>query len=283
MSTPDTVWAEAPGLSDKELKAVTRLVYEKSGITLHSGKRALVLARLQKRVVQGGFGSFENYLRHVQADASGDELTALLDAIATNHTSFFREMQHFDFLRATVLPPLMARAGTPILGWSAACSSGEEPYTLAMTCLQVLGEQAPQRVRLLASDLSTKVLRVARAGVYSADRVANLPFETLRKFFEKGLGVHQGTVRVAPLVRRMIDFQQINLLDVPASGAAYDFIFCRNVMIYFDAQVQQRVVQGLERRLAPGGYLFISHSESLNGTTHGLTWVAPAIYRKAPR
>jgi chemotaxis protein methyltransferase CheR len=283
MSTPDTVWAEAPGLSDKELKAVTRLVYEKSGITLHSGKRALVLARLQKRVVQGGFGSFESYLRHVQADASGDELTALLDAIATNHTSFFRETQHFDFLRTTVLPPLMARGGLPILGWSAACSSGEEPYTIAMTCIQAMGDQAAQRVRLLASDLSTKVLRVARAGVYSADRVANLPFETLRKFFEKGLGAQQGTVRVAPEVRRMIDFQQINLLDVPASGPQYDFIFCRNVMIYFDGQVQQRVVQGLERRLAPGGHLFISHSESLNGTTHGLTWVAPAIYRKAPR
>jgi chemotaxis protein methyltransferase CheR len=283
MSIPDTVWAEAPGLSDKELKAVTRLVYEKSGITLHSGKRALVLARLQKRVLQGGFGSFENYLRHVQADTSGDELTALLDAIATNHTSFFRETQHFDFLRTTVLPPLMSRGGLPILGWSAACSSGEEPYTIAMTCLQVLGDQAPQRVRLLASDLSTKVLRVARAGVYGADRVASLPFETLRRFFEKGLGAQQGTVRVAPEVRRMIDFQQINLLAVPVSGPSYDFIFCRNVMIYFDAAVQQRVVEGLERRLAPGGYLFISHSESLNGTTHGLTWVAPAIYRKAVR
>jgi chemotaxis protein methyltransferase CheR len=283
MSTPETVWAEAPGLSDKELKAVTRLVYEKSGITLHSGKRALVLARLQKRVMQGGFGSFENYLRHVQADGSGDELTALLDAIATNHTSFFRESQHFDFLRTTVLPPLQSRNGLPILGWSAACSSGEEPYTLAMTCIQALGNQAPQRVRLLASDLSTKVLRVARAGVYNADRVANLPFETLRKFFEKGLGAQHGTVRVSPEVRRMIDFQQINLLEVAASGPQYDFIFCRNVMIYFDAQVQQRVVQGLERRLAPGGHLFISHSESLNGTTHGLTWVAPAIYRKAPR
>lgn len=282
MSAPDVVWAEAPDLSDRELKAITRLVYEKSGITLHSGKRALVLARLQKRVMQGGYGSFEQYLKHVQADTSGDELTALLDAIATNHTSFFRESQHFDFLRTTVLPPLVARPGAPpILGWSAACSSGEEPYTIAMTCLQLIGDDAGRRVRLLASDLSTKILRVAKAGVYGDDRVTNIPFDTLKKYFEKGLGAQKGTVRVGPAVRRMVEFQQVNLLELPQASTLYDFIFCRNVMIYFDAQVQQRVVQGLERKLAPGGYLFISHSESLNGTTHGLTWVAPAIYRKA--
>ena len=284
MQGVDTAWADAPGLSDRELKAITRLVYEKSGITLHSGKRALVLARLQKRVIQGGFGSFERYLQHVQADATGDELTALLDAIATNHTSFFREAQHFDFLRNVVLPPLASRSpGLPILGWSAACSSGEEPYTIAMSCVQQLGDQAQRQVRLLASDLSTKVLRVARAGVYHADRVSGLPLDTLRRFFEKGLGAQQGTVRVNAALRRMIDFRQINLLEPPPAGTPFDFIFCRNVMIYFDQQVQQRVVQGLERQLAPGGYLFISHSESLNGVTHGLTWVAPAIYRKAPR
>ncbi len=282
MSVPDVVWAEAPDLSDRELKAITRLVYEKSGITLHSGKRALVLARLQKRVMHGGYGSFEQYLKHVQADTSGDELTALLDAIATNHTSFFRESQHFDFLRTTVLPALVARPGAaPILGWSAACSSGEEPYTIAMTCLQLMGDDAGRRVRLLASDLSTKILRVAKAGVYGDDRVTNIPFDTLKKYFEKGLGAQKGTVRVGPAVRKMIEFQQVNLLELPQSGTLYDFIFCRNVMIYFDAQVQQRVVQGLERKLAPGGYLFISHSESLNGTTHGLNWVAPAIYRRA--
>ncbi len=279
MSATDAVWAEAPDLNDRELKAITRLVYEKSGITLHSGKRALVLARLQKRVMQGGYGSFEQYLKHVQADTSGDELTALLDAIATNHTSFFRESQHFDFLRTTVLPALAARSGAPpIQGWSAACSTGEEPYTIAMTCLQLLGDDAGRRVRLLASDLSTKILRVAKAGVFT-----NIPFETLKKYFEKGLGAHKGTVRVGPAVRQMIEFQQVNLLELPQSSTLYDFIFCRNVMIYFDAQVQQRVVQGLERKLAPGGYLFISHSESLNGTTHGLSWVAPAIYRKAPK
>lgn len=284
MANLERVWTETvPDLSDRDLKAISQLVYEKSGITLHSGKRALVMARLQRRVRQGGFETFEQYLKHVKADTSGDELTALLDAIATNHTSFFRELQHFEFLRSVVLPPLAARSPvSQILGWSAACSSGEEPYTIAMTCIDQLGDQA-RRVRLLASDLSTKVLSMAKAGVYRAERVENVAYETLRKHFEKGLGAQHGTVRVSPAVRLMVEFRQINLLEPPLSPGGFDFIFCRNVMIYFDAAVQQRVVAHLERRLAPGGYLFISHSESLNGISHGLTWAAPAIYRKGPR
>lgn len=285
MAHSEAAWTDpVPDLSDGDLKAISQLVYEKSGITLHSGKRALVMARLQKRVRQGGFPTFRAYLKHVHADPSGDELTALLDAIATNHTAFFREAQHFDYLRTAVLPPLAARgAGWPILGWSAACSSGEEPYTIAMTCIDALGDHCARRVRLLASDLSTKALRVARAGVYRSDRVENLAYQTLRRHFEKGLGAQHGTVRISPTVRQMVDFQQINLLDLPQSGPLFDFIFCRNVMIYFDASVQQRVVERLERRLAPGGHFFISHSESLNGIEHGLTWAAPAVYRKAQK
>jgi chemotaxis protein methyltransferase CheR len=269
-----------PELSDRDLKAIAELVYEKSGITLHSGKRALIIARLQKRVKHGGFANFAQYLRHVEADRTGDELTALLDAIATNHTSFFREGQHFDFLRDVVLPPLMARSdGGRIQGWSAACSTGEEPYTIAMVCSERLGAQA-SRLKLLASDLSTKVLKTAKAGVYRADRVNGLSLETLKRHFEKGLGSHEGTVRVRAALRQLVEFRQINLLEPITPGQMFDFVFCRNVMIYFDTRVQQRVVTALERRLLPGGYLFISHSESLNGVQHGLRWVAPAIYRR---
>jgi chemotaxis protein methyltransferase CheR len=153
---------------------------------------------------------------------------------------------------------------------------------MAMTCIDKLGDQAPARVKVLASDLSTKVLKIAKTAVYSAERVQAVPIEVLRRHFEKGLGAQQGTVRVAPAVRQLVDFRQINLLE-PGLEQLFDFIFCRNVMIYFDAQVQQRVVQHLERRLAPGGYLFISHSESLNGIAHNLTWVAPAIYRRGQK
>jgi len=264
-------------LSDADLSRIVRLVYERAGITLHSGKRALVLARLQKRLRAGGFSSFRDYLAHVERDASGAEITALLDAIATNHTSFFREPQHFDFLRSTVVPAL---AKGQIRFWSAACSSGEEPVTIAITLLDALESQHHARIRILASDLSTKALAAASAGVYKMERVAGIPLDVLRRHFERGLGAQTGQARVASHVRRLIEYRQLNFLEASDIGERFEVIFCRNVMIYFDRDVQQRVVSLLERHLAPGGYLFISHSESLNGTTHGLRWVAPAIYQR---
>jgi chemotaxis protein methyltransferase CheR len=264
-------------LSDAELSRIVRLVYERSGITLHAGKRALVLARLQKRLRAGGFARFRDYLAHVEADASGIEITALLDAIATNHTSFFRESQHFEFLRSTIVASL----GTgPIRIWSAACSSGEEPVTLAVTLLDALESHHHGRIRILASDLSTKALAAAATGVYKMERVAGIPLDVLRRHFERGLGRQAGQARVAAHVRRLIEYRQLNFLEASDLGERFDVIFCRNVMIYFDRDVQQRVVSLLERHLAPGGYLFISHSESLNGTSHGLRWVAPAIYQR---
>ncbi len=279
---PPIALASGLELTDVDLSKIARLVYEKSGIKLHAGKRALVAARLQKRVRQGGFSSFREYLRCVQLDESGGELTALLDAITTNHTALFREPQHFDFLREVVVPPLVARGGT-IAGWSAACATGEEPYSIAMTLADSVGEDVASRVRLVASDLSTRALGVARAGVYKTERVAALPVESQRKFFEQGTGARRGLVRVAPVLRRMVEFRQANLLDSAHDGAPFDFIFCRNVMIYFDQPAQQRVVSMLEQRLAVGGYLFISHAESLSAVQHGLEWVASAVYRRVQR
>ncbi len=271
-------------LSDRDLAIIIRLVYAKSGISLFKGKRALVTARLQKRVRTGGFGSFKEYIRYVQTDTSGDELTVLIDAIATNHTSFFREPQHFECLRDLVLPSVLTRvAGGVIRGWSAACATGEEPYSIAMTLFEHLGEAATWRVRLLASDLSTKALAAARAGAYKPQRLADLPSSMLLRYFEKDDVLPPGSMRVSSRLKQIVDFARINLLDAAPPGAPFDFIFCRNVMIYFDREVQQRVVEGLERRLLPGGYLFVSHSESLNSLSHGLTWVAPAVYRKLGR
>jgi len=264
-------------LSDAELSRIVRLVYERSGITLHAGKRALVLARLQKRLRAGGFSSFRDYLAHVERDASGGEITALLDAIATNHTSFFREPQHFEFLRSTVVP-LLATGNIRI--WSAACSSGEEPVTIAITLLDALDARHHARIRILASDLSTRALTVASCAVYAMERVAGIPLDMLRRHFERGLGAQTGQARVAAHVRRQIEYRRLNFLEASDLGERFEVIFCRNVMIYFDRDVQQRVVSLLERHLVPGGYLFISHSESLNGTTHGLRWVAPAVYQR---
>jgi chemotaxis protein methyltransferase CheR len=278
---PASVLTAIPVLSDRDLATITRLVYVSSGITLHSGKRALVTARLQKLLKQSGCGTFREYIRHLQDDKSGSELTAMLDAIATNHTAFFREPQHFEFLAKVVLPSLRAREETtPILGWSAACSSGEEAYTIAMTAYEVFGGDSGRPLRLLASDLSTKALTRAVAGIYKAERLDGVPRHLVPRYFEKGGDLPAGTVRIAERIRRVVEFRQLNLLEAPPPGRPLDFIFCRNVLIYFDRSIQQGVVQRLEERLAPGGYLFTSHSESLNGVTHGLTWVAPAVYRR---
>jgi len=267
-------------LSDRDLAAIIRLVYEKSGIALHRGKRALVAARLHKRVMQTGCATFGEYVRHLSTDATGAELTVLLDAIATHHTAFFREPQHFDYLARVVLPQLRARAErSPVLGWSAACSSGEEPYTIAMVAFEHFGETASSRFRLLASDLSAPVLLRATRGVYKADRVATLPRHIVLKYFERP-ATSPGTVAIVESLKRIIEFRQLNLLDAPPPGRPLDFIFCRNALIYFDRDTQQRVVRQLEARLACGGYLFTSHSESLNSLSHGLTWVAPAVYRR---
>ena len=267
-------------LTDRDMTMIVRLVYEKSGISLHEGKRALVTARLQKLLRRSGANTFREYLRLIEADKTGAELTAMLDAIATNHTAFFREPQHFDFLARVVLPALRNKAEfEPIYAWSAACSSGEEPYTIAMAACEQLGDYARRTVQILASDLSTKALTKAAAGIYKTDRVDGIPRHLVLKYFDK-LPAQPGMVRISEAIRRMVDFRQLNLLEAPPRGRHFDFIFCRNVLIYFDRIVQQRVVEQLEDRLARGGYLFTSHSESLNGLRHGLTWVAPAVYRR---
>ena len=278
MSNP--IVSISPECTDRDLAAIAQMVYERSGITLHAGKRALVLARLQKRLRQTGAASFRDYINLLQRDVSGEELTAMLDAITTNHTSFFREPQHFDFLAQTVLPPLGDRTGKPILGWSAACSTGEEAYTVAITACQAVGESAARRVKLLASDISSRAIARAAGGVYRSERTAEMPRHLVLKYFQKASAPQTGVLQVTPAVRQMIEFRRLNLLHPAPPGPPFDFIFCRNVMIYFDRAAQQRVIDSLETRLARGGYLFISHSESLNGLRHGLSWVAPAIYRR---
>src|SRR5215471_18870969 len=251
----------APELSDRDLSSIARLVYNACGINLHEGKRALVAARLQKRLRHGGFQSFRQYIRYVRADETGRELTALLDAIATNHTSFFREPRHFDFFTRTVLPPLVERTG-PMSIWSAGCATGEEPYAIAMLLTERLGTGAGGRVRLLATDLSTKALATADAGVYKSLKLSELP-PGFDKYFVRGVRTQEGYVRVTPALRALVEFRWLNLVEADDAPAAYDVIFCRNVMIYLEAPVQQRVIASLERRLVPGGYLFLSHSESL--------------------
>jgi len=267
-------------LSDRDLARVVKLVYDRAGINLHEGKRELITARLQKRLRALRLHSFGQYLDILGRDADGLEMTAFLDALATNHTSFFREPQHFDLLKSRVVPELLARPGRPPIEiWSAACSSGEEPFTLAMTLAECLPAGA-DGFRMLASDLSTKALAIAKSGTYKMDRVKDMPLDVLRRHFERGLGPQLGYARIVAPLRRHVEFAQLNLIEIGDLNRRFDVIFCRNVMIYFDLHVQQRVVTMLERHLRPSGYLFISHSESLNGVSHGLRWIAPAVYQR---
>ena len=265
-------------LTDGDLRRIITIVYDQSGITLDTGKKALVSARLQKRLRTLGLPSYSAYLAHLGRDRSGEELTRLLDAIATNHTRFFRESQHFDFLREQIVPALADKAkGVGLDGWCAASATGEEPVTITITLL----EAGVRRFRLLASDLSTKALAAARRGVYPLDSVKDVPQSLLRKYFERGLGEQDGLARVATEIRQHVEYRALNLIAMDRLDRQFDFIFCRNVMIYFDKRVQQRVVSMLEAHLAPGGHLFIAHSESLNGISHGLTWIAPAVYQRS--
>jgi chemotaxis protein methyltransferase CheR len=264
-------------LTDREMDRIVRLVYERSGITLHQGKRALVVARLHKTLKSGGFRSFSDYVRHVETDRTGQELSALIDAISTNHTSFFREDEHFHYLTTHVLPPLGEK---PVRVWCAACSTGQEPVSIAVTLMDALPPSHHARIRLLASDISTRALKTASAGVYPLRAADGLPHSVLKSYFERGLGADEGKVRVRARVRRAIEYRRLNLIEVDSLNETFDVVFCRNVMIYFDKAVQQRVVSMIERHLAPGGYLFIAHSESLNGLSHDLNWMAPAVYQR---
>ena len=264
------------------MRKIATLVYANSGICLRSSKRALVMGRLQKRLRQGGFRSFGEYLAYLEGDRSGTELTTMLDAISTNQTRFFREPAHFQFLGNRVLPALMARPGaSPVAGWSAACSTGDEAYSILLTLLDRVPVAHHHRIRLLGSDLSTEALRVAQAGVYPLERVSDLPRTTLRRYFERGIGEQEGLARVNRRVRSLIEFRRLNLIKIENLGRTFDFIFCCNVMIYFDREARQRAVSMLERHLVPGGHLFVSHAESLSEIDHRLRWCAPGVYQRS--
>jgi chemotaxis protein methyltransferase CheR len=268
-------------LSPCEFRKISELAFQTSGIELGHGKQQLVQARLGKKIRQGNFGSFEAYYRHVKADQTGQELTALLDALTTNFTSFLREASHFEFLRKTILPALdaAARAGS-IRIWSAACSTGEEPFTIAFSLLEELGMAAADRIKILASDLSTRVLETAVQAAYPSDRFSKCPPDWLRKYLLRGSGRWEGWYRVKPEVRQLIEFRRLNLMETFRPERLFHVIFCRNVMIYFDKDTQARLVNRLAACLEPGGYLFIGHSESLNGLDHPYAYVKPAVYRK---
>jgi chemotaxis protein methyltransferase CheR len=265
-------------ITEEEFGQFSALVYRECGILLPATKKALLVTRLSKRLRELGVPSFQAYYNLIASDPGGSEFTRLLDLISTNKTDFFREPVHFEFLRTRILPELQRLKQVRI--WSAACSSGEEPYSIAMSVADGV-EYPPQwDCRILASDLSTRVLSKAASGIYEADRVRALPLDVLRRHFLKGRGEHAHLFKVKPHLTEMIVFRRINLIaERYPIKTPLDMIFCRNVMIYFDRPTQARLMAKFRHHLKPGGYLFIGHSESLQWVDHQFRYVAPTIYR----
>ncbi len=264
-------------LRARDFKLIRDIIYQKIGVDL-AGKEVLVAARIGKTMRELRIASFEQYCAHVQRDPTGEAMTTMVDALVTNHTSFFREPQHFDFLRRIILPELPPDA--PVRIWSAACSSGEEPYSIAFTLIEELGYPTVSQARILATDISERILAAAKRGLYPGSRFQSVPLERLRRHMLKGYGQSEGQYMMKKEVRGLVDFQQVNLMEDFSRVGMFSAIFCRNVMIYFDQMTQQRLVNRLAAQLEPGGYLLIGHAESLNGMEQPLTYVCPATYRK---
>ena len=266
-------------ISPEEFQRFRTLIYGESGIALNDEKHGLVSSRLSKRLRALGLSTFSDYYEHVTRDSNREEFTRMLDLISTNKTDFYREPRHFDFLREEILPQL--ESDKVIRIWSSACSSGEEPYTIAMTLYDSVADPAQWDWKILATDLSTRMLEQAEAGVYDEERVHDVPPETVKRHFLRGRGSREGMLKVKPHLSGMVRFRRVNLMDerFPIK-TPLDLIFCRNVMIYFDRPTQERLVNKFYQYLKPGGHLLIGHSESLQWVAHPFTTVAPTIYRK---
>ncbi|MEK0445391.1 MAG: hypothetical protein RLZZ399_712 [Verrucomicrobiota bacterium] len=262
---------------------LTRIVYEHSRIRLGPDKQPLVTGRLSKRLRELNLQSFEAYCELLRSPAGVAELSPLIDLISTNHTHFFREAGHLDFLRQTAVPEFVAKLGArePLRIWSAASSSGEEPYTIAIVLSEYFRTQPVHPWVIEGSDISTRILEHARNGIYSQDRVKLPDVQWLPRYFQKGSGDFEGYYRVKQSLRDLVKFHHLNLLQTPYPVATNQHvIFCRNVMIYFDQKTREELVEKLTNQLAPGGYLIVGHSESLLGIKHHLRSVKATIYKK---
>ncbi|TAK65202.1 protein-glutamate O-methyltransferase CheR [Methylobacter sp.] len=262
-------------LQDKEFTQFRDLIYRIAGINMSPAKKPLVTSRLAKRLRHYGLTSYGDYFKMITADNSAEELQIAVDLLTTNETHFFREPKHFDFLRQRILPE--RKPGTPFRIWSAACSSGEEPYSIAMLLDDALAN-APWEI--VASDLSTRMLEKARTGLYPLERMLEIPKPYLSNYCLKGTGTQEGTLLIERKLRERVRFIHYNLTEAPPKLGGFDVVFLRNVMIYFDQNTKRQVVSSLLSLLRPGGYILIGHSETLNGISDDVRLVQPAVYRK---
>ena len=261
-----------------DFERIRKLIYKRAGISLHAGKQAMVYSRLSRRLRDSGFNSFGHYLQALESatGAAGEqEWQEFVNCLTTNLTSFFREDHHFPVLHAE----LTARRNANLRIWCNAASTGEEPYSLAMVALEALGANASTKI--FCSDIDTKVLATAEAGVYAADARGLSP-ERLRQHFMRGTGANSGFIRIKPELKRLVEFRAFNLMDERWSlGDPFDIVFCRNVMIYFDAPTQRRVLERMHRAMRPGGLLFAGHSENFSESKDLFRLRGKTVYERA--
>ncbi len=272
-------------LTNREFARIQRLIHGQTGIFLPEAKKALVVARLSRRLRAHDLTSYSAYLELVERDPN--EHTVMLDSICTNETRFFREPRQFEFLETTVLPRWRQRGEDGLItkrirAWSAACSTGEEPYSLAMLLRTHFPLDAGWTVEILASDISTKVLAEAREAVWPIARAEDIPPAYLRAYMLRGVRAEEGKMRAQPNVRSLVELRRINLNDEQyAVDGPFDLIFCRNVLIYFNRETKAAVIDRLTRYLSPTGLLFLGHSETLHTAAHALRHVGPTAYARS--
>jgi chemotaxis protein methyltransferase CheR len=275
-------------LSDQHFSRLSQFIHTNVGIKLPKDKKTMLEGRLQKRMRALGITSFSRYCHFLfSAEGMKNELTLMIDAITTNKTDFFREPAHFSFLTDIVLPSLAdgnsSSCGNRLRIWSAGCSSGEEPYTLAMVLQEYAQFNADFSFTILATDICTKVLQMASTGIYECDRIEPIPFSLRRKYLLKSKDKNRNLVRIDPVLRQRVNFRRLNFMDDDfAIYEPMDIIFCRNVLIYFDKLAQERLLRKFCNHLPPGGFVFLGHSETINGMDVPLVQVASTIYRKCP-
>jgi len=264
-------------LDRNQFQEISRIIYQQCGISLKSGKEALVRARLMKRLRALQIRSVKEYMDLISSEKGRSEIGTLIDVMTTNKTSFFRESAHFDYLADEILPEVDHQR---LRFWSAACSSGEEPYTLAMVLREAIPAIDQKDILVLSTDISTEMLETARTGIYSHDRMAGIPRPFVQKYFERISNGTEQRYRVGPGLRKLIRLAPLNLMQPWPMKGPFNVIFCRNVMIYFDRPTQQRLVNRFWDLLEPGGFLFVGHSEGLSGIRHEFQYMKPAVYKK---
>jgi chemotaxis protein methyltransferase CheR len=272
-------------LSAHAYRTIVEIVYEHSRIKLGNDKQTLLSNRLGKRLRELGIATYDDYCARLKSLGAQEEIEHLVDLISTNHTRFYREPDHFTYLTEKILPGLIPRLHSeraPLRIWSAASSSGEEPYTLAIVLSEYLRAHPSLTWKIEASDISRSILAKAEKAIYRMDAVEPVPMELLKRYFQKGVGEHDGYCRVRKELREKVRYARVNLFqpEYPITPKQH-VIFCRNVMIYFDIPSREAAVKRLTQQLAPGGFLIVGHSESLMGVRHNLVPIKQGIYQKS--